>query len=157
MLGHSVPIKTLPFRYFDRILEALCVEWRITTPHFASFQSEKMKRYAPSRHRTFIFSDLQSHSCVLAPFLICIQLFFLPFFYRNGIRGRMKAAVHDLLKQYYQVESNFQLGDYTLLLFSYLLKSYSRYQSKENENISFPRVGINNVQYRYIYVENNVI
>ncbi|XP_013176189.1 PREDICTED: acetyl-CoA carboxylase [Papilio xuthus] len=32
--------------------------------------------------------------------------------YRNGIRGRMKAAVHDLLKQYYQVESNFQLGSY---------------------------------------------
>ncbi|XP_026734900.1 acetyl-CoA carboxylase isoform X3 [Trichoplusia ni] len=32
--------------------------------------------------------------------------------YRNGIRGRMKAAVHDLLKQYYQVESHFQLGSY---------------------------------------------
>ncbi|XP_053621987.1 acetyl-CoA carboxylase isoform X1 [Plodia interpunctella] len=32
--------------------------------------------------------------------------------YRNGIRGRMKAAVHDLLKQYYQVECNFQLGSY---------------------------------------------
>uniref|UniRef100_A0A1L8D6E5 Acetyl CoA Carboxylase-4 n=1 Tax=Plutella xylostella TaxID=51655 RepID=A0A1L8D6E5_PLUXY len=32
--------------------------------------------------------------------------------YRNGIRGRMKAAVHDLLKQYYQVESNFQMGSY---------------------------------------------
>ncbi|GBP42919.1 Acetyl-CoA carboxylase [Eumeta japonica] len=32
--------------------------------------------------------------------------------YRNGIRGRMKAAVHDLLKQYYLVESNFQLGSY---------------------------------------------
>lgn len=30
--------------------------------------------------------------------------------YRNGIRGRMKAAVHDLLKQYYVVESQFQLG-----------------------------------------------
>ncbi|KAL0809386.1 hypothetical protein ABMA28_011580 [Loxostege sticticalis] len=32
--------------------------------------------------------------------------------YRNGIRGRMKAAVHDLLKQYYHVESHFQLGSY---------------------------------------------
>ncbi|XP_041970632.1 acetyl-CoA carboxylase isoform X2 [Aricia agestis] len=32
--------------------------------------------------------------------------------YRNGIRGRMKSAVHDLLKQYFQVESNFQLGSY---------------------------------------------
>ncbi|CAK1546473.1 unnamed protein product [Leptosia nina] len=32
--------------------------------------------------------------------------------YRNGIRGRMKAAVHDLLKQYHQVETNFQLGSY---------------------------------------------
>ncbi|XP_063836582.1 acetyl-CoA carboxylase isoform X2 [Ostrinia nubilalis] len=32
--------------------------------------------------------------------------------YRNGIRGRMKAAVHDLLKLYYQVESHFQLGAY---------------------------------------------
>ncbi|XP_017779998.1 PREDICTED: acetyl-CoA carboxylase isoform X2 [Nicrophorus vespilloides] len=32
--------------------------------------------------------------------------------YRNGIRGRMKAAVHDLLKHYYLVESQFQLGHY---------------------------------------------
>lgn len=32
--------------------------------------------------------------------------------YRSGIRGRMKAAVHDLLKTYYQVEFNFQLGSY---------------------------------------------
>lgn len=32
--------------------------------------------------------------------------------YRNGIRGRMKAAVHELLKQYYAIESQFQLGHY---------------------------------------------
>lgn len=32
--------------------------------------------------------------------------------YRNGIRGRMKTAVHDLLKQYYNVESQFQHGSY---------------------------------------------
>ncbi|GLV36890.1 Acetyl-CoA carboxylase [Carabus blaptoides fortunei] len=32
--------------------------------------------------------------------------------YRNGIRGRMKAAVHDLLRQYYDVESQFQQGHY---------------------------------------------
>ncbi|XP_014228649.1 acetyl-CoA carboxylase isoform X4 [Trichogramma pretiosum] len=32
--------------------------------------------------------------------------------YRNGIRGRMKAAVHELLRQYYTVESNFQQGHY---------------------------------------------
>lgn len=30
--------------------------------------------------------------------------------YRNGIRGRMKSAVHELLRQYYEVESQFQLG-----------------------------------------------
>lgn len=30
--------------------------------------------------------------------------------YRNGIRGRMKAAVHDLLRLYYDVESQFQQG-----------------------------------------------
>lgn len=30
--------------------------------------------------------------------------------YRNGIRGRMKAAVHELLRQYYAVESQFQQG-----------------------------------------------
>lgn len=30
--------------------------------------------------------------------------------YRNGIRGRMKSAVHELLKQYYEVESQFQQG-----------------------------------------------
>ncbi|XP_059482101.1 acetyl-CoA carboxylase isoform X3 [Neocloeon triangulifer] len=32
--------------------------------------------------------------------------------YRNGIRGRMKTTVHELLKQYYEVESQFQLGHY---------------------------------------------
>ncbi|XP_050313932.1 acetyl-CoA carboxylase isoform X2 [Anthonomus grandis grandis] len=32
--------------------------------------------------------------------------------YRNGIRGRMKAAVQDLLKQYYDVESQFQQGSF---------------------------------------------
>ncbi|XP_049793738.1 acetyl-CoA carboxylase isoform X1 [Schistocerca nitens] len=32
--------------------------------------------------------------------------------YRNGIRGRMKAAVHELLRQYYAVESQFQQGSY---------------------------------------------
>ncbi|XP_053683269.1 acetyl-CoA carboxylase isoform X3 [Sabethes cyaneus] len=32
--------------------------------------------------------------------------------YRNGIRGRMKAAVHELLRQYYAVESLFQHGHY---------------------------------------------
>ncbi|XP_050530810.1 acetyl-CoA carboxylase isoform X6 [Daktulosphaira vitifoliae] len=32
--------------------------------------------------------------------------------YRNGIRGRMKSAVHELLKQYYEVESQFQHGSY---------------------------------------------
>ncbi|CAH0549065.1 unnamed protein product [Brassicogethes aeneus] len=32
--------------------------------------------------------------------------------YRNGIRGRMKAAVQEMLKQYYLVESDFQHGSY---------------------------------------------
>jgi hypothetical protein len=32
--------------------------------------------------------------------------------YRNGIRGRMKSAVHELLRQYYAVESQFQQGGY---------------------------------------------
>lgn len=32
--------------------------------------------------------------------------------YRNGTRGRMKTAVHELLKQYYNVESQFQQGHY---------------------------------------------
>lgn len=32
--------------------------------------------------------------------------------YRNGIRGRMKAAVHELLRKYYEVESQFQYGHY---------------------------------------------
>ena len=30
--------------------------------------------------------------------------------YRHGIRGRMKSAVHELLRQYYAVESQFQQG-----------------------------------------------
>lgn len=32
--------------------------------------------------------------------------------YRNGIRGRMKTAVHELLRQYYTVENQFQQGHY---------------------------------------------
>ncbi|KAL5289420.1 hypothetical protein ACFFRR_009517 [Megaselia abdita] len=32
--------------------------------------------------------------------------------YRNGIRGRMKTAVHELLRQYYDDESLFQFGHY---------------------------------------------
>ncbi|XP_008215451.1 acetyl-CoA carboxylase isoform X2 [Nasonia vitripennis] len=32
--------------------------------------------------------------------------------YRNGIRGRMKTAVHELLRQYYTVEVHFQQGHY---------------------------------------------
>lgn len=32
--------------------------------------------------------------------------------YRNGIRGRMKSVVHELLRQYYAVECVFQLGHY---------------------------------------------
>ncbi|XP_076162670.1 acetyl-CoA carboxylase isoform X2 [Ptiloglossa arizonensis] len=32
--------------------------------------------------------------------------------YRNGIRGRMKTAVHELLSQYYNTESQFQQGHY---------------------------------------------
>ncbi|XP_014612049.1 PREDICTED: acetyl-CoA carboxylase isoform X3 [Polistes canadensis] len=32
--------------------------------------------------------------------------------YRNGIRGRMKTAVHELLRQYYTVECQFQQGHY---------------------------------------------
>ena len=31
--------------------------------------------------------------------------------YRNGIRGRMKSAVHELLRLYYDVESQFQQGE----------------------------------------------
>ena len=38
--------------------------------------------------------------------------------YRNGIRGRMKAAVHDLLKQYYNVESQFQHGNVKYFFFA---------------------------------------
>ncbi|XP_063237346.1 acetyl-CoA carboxylase isoform X2 [Bacillus rossius redtenbacheri] len=32
--------------------------------------------------------------------------------YRSGTRGHMKTAVYDLLKQYYEVESQFQIGSY---------------------------------------------
>uniref|UniRef100_A0A0A9YFN2 Acetyl-CoA carboxylase n=3 Tax=Lygus hesperus TaxID=30085 RepID=A0A0A9YFN2_LYGHE len=32
--------------------------------------------------------------------------------YRNGIRGRMKFAVHELLRQYFDVEAQFQQGHY---------------------------------------------
>lgn len=37
--------------------------------------------------------------------------------YRNGIRGRMKAVVQDLLKQYLSVETEFQNGLYIFLIF----------------------------------------
>lgn len=41
--------------------------------------------------------------------------------YRNGIRGRMKSAVHELLKQYYEVESQFQQGKMILCIHNYFV------------------------------------
>lgn len=54
--------------------------------------------------------------------------------YRNGIRGRMKSAVHELLRQYYEVESQFQQGKSKVLygLISYastVRNTYSLYFS----------------------------
>ncbi|XP_034934564.1 acetyl-CoA carboxylase isoform X3 [Chelonus insularis] len=43
--------------------------------------------------------------------------------YRNGIRGRMKTAIHELLRQYYAVESQFQQGHYDKCV-SALIKQY---------------------------------
>jgi acetyl-CoA carboxylase/biotin carboxylase 1 len=40
--------------------------------------------------------------------------------YRNGIRGRMKSAVHELLKQYYEVESQFQHGKEYMYIYIYI-------------------------------------
>lgn len=43
--------------------------------------------------------------------------------YRNGIRGRMKSAVHELLKQYYDVESQFLHSHYDKCV-SLLMEKY---------------------------------
>jgi len=48
--------------------------------------------------------------------------------YRNGIRGRMKAVVHELLKQYLVVESQFQNGHYD--------KCVSMLREKNKDNMS---------------------
>lgn len=39
------------------------------------------------------------------------SILFCLYRYRNGIRGRMKQAVQEMLKQYYDVESQFQQGN----------------------------------------------
>lgn len=51
--------------------------------------------------------------------------------YRNGIRGRMKTAVHDLLRQYYDVESQFQHGKLLdSFLFALEMKAYILFTHK---------------------------
>lgn len=70
----------------------------------------------PSQH---IASVIDSHAATLqkradrdAFFLATQGIVQLVQRYRNGIRGRMKAAVQELLRQYYAVESQFQYGHY---------------------------------------------
>lgn len=70
----------------------------------------------PSQH---IASVLDSHAGALQKradrdvfFLTTQGIVQLVQRYRNGIRGRMKAAVDELLRQYYAVESQFQYGHY---------------------------------------------
>lgn len=46
--------------------------------------------------------------------------------YRNGIRGRMKAAVHELLRQYHDVESQFLLGTHLAVVFSIIISTTLR-------------------------------
>lgn len=70
----------------------------------------------PSQH---IASVLDSHAGALQKradrdvfFLTTQGIVQLVQRYRNGIRGRMKAAVHELLRKYYEVECQFQYGHY---------------------------------------------
>lgn len=70
----------------------------------------------PSQH---IASVLDSHAGSLTKradrevfFLTTTNIVQLVQRYRNGIRGRMKTAVHELLRMYYAVESQFQYGHY---------------------------------------------
>ncbi|KAG4075355.1 hypothetical protein HA402_003146 [Bradysia odoriphaga] len=70
----------------------------------------------PSQH---IASVIDSHAATLQKrsdrdvfFLTTQGIVQLVQRYRNGIRGRMKTAVHELLRQYYAVECQFQYGHY---------------------------------------------
>ena len=66
VLRHYVPIKTLPVSTFRRILETLLVEWRNSTPCFASFPEGKYENteynyifHFPEKERTHNLSRLQ--------------------------------------------------------------------------------------------------
>ena len=87
LLRHSVPIKTVPFPTFRRILELLRDEVRNSTPCFASLPergNENVKYYIfSSGNGTYNQSYLQSHVCVPVPRVT--SKFFYTIFYHGYI------------------------------------------------------------------------
>ena len=63
---HFVPIKTLPFPTFRRILEVLRVKWRNSTPFAATFTRARKRKY-----RDFIFSgENRTHNLSLLQYTL---------------------------------------------------------------------------------------
>lgn len=78
----------------------------------------KKKKLSYVSHFIFIIKLIYSHAATLQKrtdrdsfFQTTQGIVQLVQRYRNGIRGRMKSAVHELLKQYYEVENQFQQGN----------------------------------------------
>nr|XP_008194740.1 PREDICTED: acetyl-CoA carboxylase isoform X1 [Tribolium castaneum] len=65
--------------------------------------------------------------------------------YRNGIRGRMKVAVQELLRQYYDVESQFQQGSYDKCVALLREKHKDDMQSVSNTIFSHSQVAKKNL------------
>lgn len=97
----------IPISVEKKIRKLMTLYERNITSVLAQFPSQQIASVIDSHAAT-----LQKRSDRDVFFMTTQGIIVLVQRYRNGIRGRMKAAVHELLKQYYAVESQFQLGHY---------------------------------------------
>jgi acetyl-CoA carboxylase / biotin carboxylase 1 len=97
----------IPVSVEKKIRKLMMLYERNITSVLATFPSQQIASVIDSHAAT-----LQKRSDRDVFFLTTQGIVQLVQRYRNGIRGRMKAAVHELLRQYYAVESQFQHGHY---------------------------------------------
>nr|XP_018903562.1 PREDICTED: acetyl-CoA carboxylase isoform X3 [Bemisia tabaci] len=97
----------IPISVEKKIRKLMTLYERNITSVLAQFPSQQIASVIDSHAAT-----LQKRSDRDGFFLTTQGIVQLVQRYRNGIRGRMKSAVHELLRQYYEVESQFQQGHY---------------------------------------------
>ncbi|XP_021925280.1 acetyl-CoA carboxylase [Zootermopsis nevadensis] len=97
----------IPISVEKKIRKLMALYERNITSVLAQFPSQQIASVIDSHAAT-----LQKRADRDVFFLTTQSIVQLVQRYRNGIRGRMKSAVHELLRQYYAVESQFQQGSY---------------------------------------------